>query len=637
MTTATRSSGVADPLSRPPDARPWPGTLLIWLSAAVVVSPFLVRGPSCGSDFLFHFSAWHDALHSWRNAILYPHWASSANFGAGEPRFVFYPPLIWMLGAALGAVLPWVAVPIALNFLLLAAAGLATRALARQQLSPGAATLAGCTAIFSGYALYEVYFHGDFALLSGGFWVPVLLLLQLRAPTPARSSARQILDGSVCVLALAFAGTWLSNAPLGLMASYLLATLALLQAFQQRSWTPLLRTGIAIVLGFGLIGFYLVPAAAEQHWVDIQKLFASPEHLIQNRWITAELLGPPHHLFPSQRARGLIEVIMLLMALRGILTLWRKRWSLPDPSASIPGETATTEARHWWLALACVCGLIVLLLFPVSAPLWNLLPRLRYLEYPWRWMVVLQAPMAVFFAAGLWPQHPRWQRVTSFACAFLFLAATLATSSNRHMFAPCAASDAASGSGNNSIAAMNRMLRPGGLGVVGSEEYATPPGARNDLIATGMPDACLLRDPSTLLSMVPAQHTVGYYTPRVWSPALGTCTTSFAWTFPGSDPEHKRLAAQIPTSGYLVLHLRSYPAWTLTLNGHMLHGLPQRPDGLIVLPVQPGPAVINVDWTSTPDVLLGRCLSAASLILLCFLCWLERVRPARSPSSVRHP
>ena len=50
-------------------------------------------------------------LNSWRHGILYPHWAPSANYGAGEPRFVFYPPLTWMLGAALGAVLPWTLVP----------------------------------------------------------------------------------------------------------------------------------------------------------------------------------------------------------------------------------------------------------------------------------------------------------------------------------------------------------------------------------------------------------------------------------------------------------------------------------------------------------------------------------------------
>ena len=51
--------------------------------------------------FRLSLVSWFDALNSWRHGIPYPHWTPSANYGAGEPRFVFYSPLTWMLGAAL--------------------------------------------------------------------------------------------------------------------------------------------------------------------------------------------------------------------------------------------------------------------------------------------------------------------------------------------------------------------------------------------------------------------------------------------------------------------------------------------------------------------------------------------------------
>ncbi len=155
------------------------GPAVILLAAAVAVAPQLIRGNSCGHDFDFHIVSWLDCLNSWRHGIPYPHWAPSANFGAGEPRFVFYPPLTWMLGAALGVVLPWTVVPIALTWMLLAATGLATRALAREAISDGAATLAGCVALFSGYALFCGYERSAFGELTGGFWIPLLLLLAL--------------------------------------------------------------------------------------------------------------------------------------------------------------------------------------------------------------------------------------------------------------------------------------------------------------------------------------------------------------------------------------------------------------------------------------------------------------------------
>ena len=106
------------------------GAILIFFAAAVAIVPQFIRGNSCGHDFDVHLVSWLDCVNAWRHGIPYPHWAPSPNYGAGEPRFVFYPPLTWMLGAALGVIFPWNFAPIVLTFLTLAGTGLATRALA---------------------------------------------------------------------------------------------------------------------------------------------------------------------------------------------------------------------------------------------------------------------------------------------------------------------------------------------------------------------------------------------------------------------------------------------------------------------------------------------------------------------------
>ena len=80
--------------------------LIIFLAAFVAIVPQLIRGNSCGHDFDVHLVSWLDCVNAWHHGIPYPHWAPSPNYGAGEPRFVFYPPLTWMLGAALGLILP---------------------------------------------------------------------------------------------------------------------------------------------------------------------------------------------------------------------------------------------------------------------------------------------------------------------------------------------------------------------------------------------------------------------------------------------------------------------------------------------------------------------------------------------------
>ncbi len=574
------------------------GSVVLWMAAAFVVATFLVRGPACGADFAFHFGSWHDVVNSWHRSVSYPHWAASANFGAGEPRLIFYPPLTWLLGAALGLWLPWSSVPIAVNFLLLAATGFATRALARKHLAEGPATLAGVTAIFSGYTLYEVYFHSDFALLTGGAWFPLLLLFLLQPRDVHGLHTRDLVDRYTLPLALVVAGMWLSNAPLGLMACYVTAGLSLAMAIRDRSWRPLLRNGMAIGLGLGLAGFYLVPAISEQRWVDIVKLFARPDHLIQNRWITSELRGP------YQRARGFIEVYMLLLALGGAATVWhRGRW---------PSKQHLQE-RRWWLALLLITLSILFLMFPVSRPIWDTLPRLRYLEYPWRWLVVLQGPMAVFFAAAVWPKSRPRQLLVATLCALFFLSYDLVASTNKRFFLPCGT--------YYSLADLKLALQPGAEGVGGTDEYASPPSASNSLIPMHLPDACLVSDPLRSLSDVPVKSPLAIYVSRVWSPDLGTCAETFSAADGRGRPEHLHFVAQVQEAGYLVLRLRSYPAWKIVVNGQPPRNLPVRADGLIAVPVPQGHIDLTVDWVATPDVLLGRWLSGISMLLAILLWW----------------
>ena len=589
-----------------------PGIIL--LAAAVAVLPMLVRGPSCGGDFPFHFASWHDALHNWRQGIAYPHWGASANFGAGEPRFVFYPPLTWMLGAALGMVMPWALVPAALSFLLLAATGLATRALARQMLTSEAATLAGCAAIFSGYALFDIYGRGGFAEASGGFWIPLLLLFLLRGGSASSSLWRRALDGSTLPLALVLAGAWLSNAPLGVMASYLLAFMALAAALTLRSWAPVLRAAVATALGIGLTSFYLLPAAWERRWVDIRQTLANDSYMIENRWLFAGHFDPwmrPHRMIVN--VPSLIGVAMIAIALGCLLLAWLLG-KLPQASAS--------QSRRWWIPLALIPLLVLFLEIPLSLPLWDQLPEFDFLQFSFRWLVVLEAPMAILFALSLWPHQPRRRMGTVAVCAILFIA--ISAAAGRFLFVPFGKYHPET---TYSLAALESALDRGGKGIAGVPEYA-PLGARNELVAIGLPDACLVSDPFIVLGKVPDGPT--YEGPKsfekfpVWQPGQRSCEAVFSRASNSGNPEHLSIAATVDHPGFLILRLSSYPAWRVASNGRLVSDLPRRDDGLIAVPVAQGPVNLAVDWITTPDVLAGRWFSALAALFLIGLWLLER-------------
>ena len=66
------------------------------------------------------------------------------------------------------------------------------------------------------------------------------------------------------------------------------------------------------------------------------------------------------------------------------------------------GSARQPADRCWWIPLAIIPVAVLFLQFPASAFLWNTLPKMRFLQFPWRWLVVLEAPMGIFFASALW-------------------------------------------------------------------------------------------------------------------------------------------------------------------------------------------------------------------------------------------
>jgi hypothetical protein len=576
------------------------GVLAILAAAALAVSPELLRGDSCGHDFDFHLVSWFDALNSWRHGILYPHWTASANFGAGEPRFVFYSPLTWMMGAAFAAVLPWSSVPVVLTFALLAGTGLATRLLAREALDEGAAALAGCIAVFSGYPLFTAYERSAFAELAGGIWIPLVLLYGLRnrdQQNASSGSLRRVFNGSVVPLAVAIAGSWLSNPTVGVMACYLLAVLAIISMLLLRSWWPAVRAAAGAVLGMGLCAFYLVPAAWEQRWVDIHQATEDVGQTLENNWLFA------HHANPALAFHdevlhtvSMIAVAMIAITICAIIVC-RLRGRLPG-------------SRSWWIPLALIPIAVLLLQFSFSDSLWNFLPDLRFLQFPWRWLLILEAPMAIFIAAALWPRtntkHARIVPVLT--CSVILICLTVWAS--KDLYQGCYAEDA--------VPSMINALQTG-KGYQGTSEYQ-PNGADVELIPMGLPLACLTSDPYRVLGSNNANGDL------VWDPSQHSCEATFAASG-NSGPERLRISGAVPHSGFLVLRQLRFPAWQLKLNGEPVSPNITRQDGLTTVQIPRGPFELTADWTTTRDVVLARWLSSVSVLILAGLILFERRLP----------
>jgi len=576
------------------------GVLLIPLAALIALSPRFFRGVSCGHDFEFHLISWLETQRSWSQSVLYPHWAQTPNWGAGEPRFLFYPPLTWILGALLGYAIPWEWVPATLTFLFLTATGLTTRALAKQMMPRRSATLAGVLACATPYAFFTVYERTAFAELAAASLVPLLLLFAWRqrvdgprhvATSRSRAGLFRALDGSACLLALILAAIWLTNAPAGVMASYLLAFAALASTVLRRQWWPVVRAAVAAPIALGLAAFYLIPAAWEQRWIDIRQA-VDVGMRVGDSWLFARHASPDLALHDQVlKSASIILILTTALALAALIFCLIRR-KLPPVSRAI------------WMPLALLIPIIFFLQFPASALLWHLLPKLEFLQFPWRWLMVLGIPYAIFLAVAT-PLDSRRSRVWATVgwTAFLLLFTGLAA---HYFFQICDDEDAVA----NQISVFKA-----GTGVEGTDEYAAA-GSDNSLIATGLPDGCLVSDPNQDLG-----ESEDGATP-VWYAEQGSCDDTYTadiW-----QNEHKLLQIDSDHDGFVVLRLSRYPAWRVTVNGKVAEPPTARQDGLVVVPVAAGPSTIEVRWTTTPDVLWGRRISLIALILLAALWLVER-------------
>jgi len=356
--------------------------------AFLVILPFFFLGSPSGHDFEFHVNSWMEVLDQWKQGIVYPRWAALAQYGYGEARFIFYPPVSWTLGAALGVLLPWKAVAGAYIWLALTLSGSSMFLLSRRWLDRRDAIFAAAVYAANPYFIVIVYWRSAFAELLAGALLPLLLLYVLRSEKE---------KNAVVPLALIVAAAWLTNIPAAVMVNYSLMLLLLILAVLERSPRVLLRGALAVLLGAALAAFFLIPAAYERRWVNIAEVLSAGVRP-QDNFLFTKINDVDHNRF-NLLVSVLASAEIIALAIAAFVS---RRWRRRQP-------------KLWWTLIAWAF-VAVLLNFSLTFFLWERLPELRYLQLPWRWLLCLNVAFA-FFVTMAWR---RWM-VRALICVVMLL------------------------------------------------------------------------------------------------------------------------------------------------------------------------------------------------------------------------
>ncbi|HYW38627.1 MAG TPA: hypothetical protein VE957_10965 [Terriglobales bacterium] len=573
----------------------------------LAITPFFWWGSPSGHDFEFHMFSWMEVLGQWKHGIAYPRWAAQAHWGYGEARFLFYPPASWTLGAALGAALPWKMVPGAYCWMVLTLAGAAMYRLARELLPAPDALFAAVFYALNPYHLLIVYWRSAYAELLAAALLPLLLLCMLRLNRPGFRPTLW--------LSLTLAAAWLTNEPGAVMIYYSTAGLALLiaangaarEAGRERSWgpqiwRPLVRTALAMLLGAGLALFYLLPAIYEQGWINLSQVL-SPGVRPQDNFLFTTIADPDHNRFNLLVSTvGLAEIVILAFAIwfsRG----WRiNRVGTAAPSTSsgqalgcpvVRSATGVAPDQNPWMLLSAWGVGSAVLLLSVSNLLWQHLPKLRFVQLPFRWLLCMNVALAMLLtiAAKRWTSR-------LLASAVLLGAVILAGYRTQPPWWDTA----------SDIREMSDALADG-TGYEGTDEYV-PVGA----------------DPYELNKSLPlVGDDAGAPVP----------SEMLAW---GQTDKHFTVHAAARQE--LTVRLFNYPAWEVVVNGKPTETRTTDVTGLIVIHVAAGDNDVRIHFCRTIDRFVGNVVSLISLGLF-VVAWFSpawvRTRRPEIPANFASP
>ena len=164
-------------------------------------------------------------------------------------------------------------------------------------------------------------------------------------------------------LSAAFAAIWLSDLPAGVIASYALAGLLVLNAIFYRSLRPLLFGTLAMASAFGSIAFFLLPAALKRKWVSIAEAVRLEWDPAHNFLFTHDNM-PLYVIF--NRALSFVAVFLILVTAVAALAARRFR----------------QDETNVWRSLTILAAVSTFMMFRPSLLLYERLPEMRYVEFP---------------------------------------------------------------------------------------------------------------------------------------------------------------------------------------------------------------------------------------------------------------
>ncbi|MBI3396999.1 hypothetical protein HY045_00825 [Candidatus Woesebacteria bacterium] len=351
-------------------------------------------------------------------------WIPDMGYGFGFPLFNFYPPLPYLIGELVRLAGFSFVTAVKFTFALsIVISGLSMYFLAKEVFPntlkirgltlPISAILSALFYIWAPYHAVDVYVRGAMNEAWALAWFPLILLFGYKLILEKKDFKKWMI-----LLSLSWTGLFMSHNIMVMIFTPVFAGWCLIFVYKEKRLIALPHLFISGILALGLSAFFTIPAVIEQTYVQVNTLvagyyeyiahFASLNQLLVSRFwgFGPSIWGDNDGMsFQVGHLHWILSlVIIALISYR--LLIKKTKW---DSSQVIT------------LYLLAIGWFAVFMTHSRSIFIWQLIPPLKFVQFPWRFLTV--AILSFSFASGAFVSliAKKWQIVSALSLIVVLL------------------------------------------------------------------------------------------------------------------------------------------------------------------------------------------------------------------------
>lgn len=328
-----------------------------------------------------HVIRMEEFYNSFRDGQIPVRWSKRLYYGYGYPFFNFNYPSVYYFGVPFMLVgfsaTDAMKAELILTFI---TSGAFMYLYLRRKIPPAYAVFGSLLYMYAPYRLVNIFVRGSVAESAAFIFPPLLLWI---AENIAAKKPKSIWWGALIIGTLGIS----HNISALILFGFFFGYVAIL-SLHHRSLMPLLRGGLTFMLGLMLAAFFFVPALAEKKLTFLDSTIAKdyPTHFISLVKLVASGWSYGDNLSLNV---GWIHLGLMIVAVV-VFLLTRRAWR-----KNFAANTA--------LFVFCMIALVgaIFLALPISRPLWDHLPLLPFVQFPWRFLMITVPALSIGATLGL--------------------------------------------------------------------------------------------------------------------------------------------------------------------------------------------------------------------------------------------